>query len=154
MDNGVVRDATEEEIAEIEARCADSLDRTKAEAIAKSYRDVDKVTEDAIGRRSEEYKDAAAAARAYAAAGYEGAVDEDISSYAQFNPTGKAQTNQWAADQIIARADAMEAAKKSMRSKRFEHQAAMRAATTAEELAVAVAAWDAFIAATRAELGL
>jgi hypothetical protein len=123
-------------------------------ALAKTYTDVDAVVRDAIGNRAEEYKDAAAAARAYAAAGYEGEVDEGISSYALFNPTGEAQANQWAAEQIIARADAMDTAKRSMRSKRFEHQAAMRAASTPEELDAAVAAWDAFIVETRASLGI
>jgi hypothetical protein len=123
-------------------------------AIAATYTDVDKVYADAVGNRTEEYKDAEADARAYKAAGYAGDVSGYVSDYALHNPTGAAQSNQWAAEQIIARADAFAAAKLSMRSQRFASQAAMRAAGTPEELAAAVAEWDEFIAGVRADLGL
>lgn len=150
----VERDASDEEMAEIEARAADSLAAAINAADRKTYTDVDTVTADAVGNRTEEYRDAEEAARAFAAAGYEGDVDLSVSSYAQFNPTGEAQTNQWAADQIITRADAFRAAQKEMRAKRFESQAAIRAATNLDELNAAVAAWDQFIAETRSALGL
>lgn len=154
LDNGVVRDATPEEAAEIDARKLVDLDALKTEALSAAYSDVDKVTFDAVGNRVEEYKAAETAARAYADAGYTGTVDEYVSSYALHNPTGAEQTNQWAADQIVARADSFRAAQKSMRAQRFESQAAIRAATTPDELEAAVNTWDAFIASTRSQLGL
>lgn len=151
-DNGVVRDATPEEIAEIEARATLRLDALKAAAITKTYADVDAVTAATVGNRTEEYRVAEEAARAYAAAGYAGDVAADVSAFAQFNPTGVAQSNQWAADQIIAKADAYRAAQTAMRTKRFERQTDIRAATTQEELAAVVAVWDQFIADMRSAL--
>jgi hypothetical protein len=148
----VARDATPEELADLYP--AVDMAALKDTALARTYADVDKVTFDAVGNRVEEYKDAEAAARAYVAAGYTGDADSDISSYARHNPTGMEQTSQWAADQIIARADAFRAAQKAMRAKRFECQAAMRAATAPEGLAMAVQDWDGFITQTRADLGL
>jgi hypothetical protein len=130
------------------------LDALKSAAIAKTYADVDAVYDAAVGRRATEYQEAEAAARAFADAGYAGDVSEYVSDYALHNPTGAEQSNQWAADQIIARADAFRAAQKAMRTQRFAGQAAMRAATTPEQLAAAQESWAAFIAETRAELGL
>jgi hypothetical protein len=143
-----------EKTAEQLAAEAASLQADIEAAVRRCYPDVDAVTRDAVGERTEEYRDAEAAARAFVAAGYEGEVDGDVSSYAQHNPTGAAQTNAWAADGIIARADAFKVAKKTMRSQRFASQAAMRAAATPAQLASAIANWDAFIADTRATLGL
>jgi hypothetical protein len=123
-------------------------------AVAQCYADVDAVTSAAVGGRTEEYRDAETAARAYVNAGYEGDVDTDVSSFAQHNPTGEVQTNAWAADQIIARADAFRAAQKQMRSQRFAGQALMRTAATLEQLSTAVAAWREFIAGIHSALGL
>jgi hypothetical protein len=145
----VVDKSPEQLAAEAEALKA-SIDT----AVVQCYADVDAVTRAAVGGRTEEYRDAEAAARAFVSAGYEGDVDSDVSSFAEHNPTGQVQTNAWAADQIIARADAFRAAQKAMRAKRFECQACMRAATTQEQLAAAVAAWRAFIAGIRSALGL
>lgn len=131
-----------------------NLAALKADAIAKTYRDVDAVYDAAVGRRTTEYQKAEEDARAYREAGYIGDVSTRISKYAEKNPTGQPQTNQWAADQIIARADAFHEAEDSMRDVRFDCQAAMRAATSAEELATAVAAWNTFVAEMRQTLGL
>jgi len=130
------------------------LSALRTAAVTRTYVDVDAVTADAVGNRVEEYRDAEAAARAYAAAGYQGDVDLSVSSYAQYNPTGEVQTSQWAADQIIARADAFRAAQKEMRAKRFESQAAIRAAATKDELDAALAVWDQFMADIRSALVL
>jgi hypothetical protein len=130
------------------------LPALKATAIAKTYPDVDAVYKAAVGRRTTEYEKAEDAARAYKAAGYTGEISTRVSKYAEKNSTGVAQTNRWATDQIIARADAFHAAEDSMRDARFDSQADMRAATTQVELDAAVAEWDSFIAATRADLGL
>lgn len=154
LDAGVLRDATPDEIAEIEVRQVVALPAAALAAVAKTYRDVDGIHEAAVGSRATEYADAEIAARAFVAAGYAGTVSDYVAGFALNNPTGIAQTNQWAADQIIARADAFHAAKLALRSQRFARQAEMRAATTDEELATAVSAWDGFIATVRAQLGL
>ncbi|MGZ9027386.1 MAG: hypothetical protein ACXW2U_08950 [Telluria sp.] len=131
-----------------------SLTSEIALALEQTYRDVDAVYDAAVGKREPEYRDAEAAARAFVAAGYEGDADEDVSEFALHNPTRVEQTNQWAANQIIARADAFRNAQKLMRSTRFARQADMRAAVTVDQLAGAVASWDEFIAGVRAQLGL
>lgn len=120
----------------------------RSSAIAKTYADVDEVYTIAIGNRAEEYKQAEADARAYAAAGYTGTPTAYVSGWA----TAKGLTNQQSADAIIARADALTAAKLSLRNQRFVSQAAMSAATTRSELDAAVATWDAYVAATKAAL--
>lgn len=130
------------------------LAAAQAAAIAKTYIDVDAVYEAAIGRRATEYADAESEARAYAAAGYTGIAGEYVDGFARRNPTGIVQTSQWAAQQIIGRADAFNSAALSMRTTRFDRQADMRAATTAAELATAVTAWSNFIATLRAQLGV
>jgi hypothetical protein len=153
----IERDMTPEEIAAREAEisaAALDLAALKTAAINATYADVDAVTAAAVGNRVEEYRDAEAAARAFVEAGYEGAVDEYVSSYAKYNPTGEERTDAWAADQIIARADAFRAAQKSMRTERFACQAEMRAAATPEQLGAAVHAWETFIAEIRSALGV
>lgn len=151
--DGVVRDLTPEEAAGL-APSAPSLQALADKAIAKTYADVDSVIAAAVGNRAEEYKDAEAAARAFLLADDDAEVDVSVSSYAQHNPTGQAQTNTWAAERIIQRADAFRAAQKSMRAERFARQADMRAAITPDELSAAVQAWENFINGVRSTLGL
>lgn len=123
-------------------------------ALAATYVDVDRVYADCVGNRTEEYKDSETDARAFAAAGYVGEPTANVSSFARRNPTGVAQTNEWAAKQIIAQADAYSAAKIAMREQRFDTQADMRACTTLADLAQVSHAWDQFIIQLRAGLGL
>lgn len=149
--NWALVDFTADELA---ARAANALPARRDAAIAKCYPDIDAIYADAVGNRTEEYKDAESDARAFKAAGYTGTVTDYVHDFALHNPTGTEQTDQWAADQIIARADAFASAKLSMRSQRFASQAAMRAATTNAELDSAVNAWNSFIATTRQNLGL
>lgn len=120
-----------------------------AVAIAKTYVDVDALYAAAVGNRAEEYRQAEAAALAYQAAGYSGAVSEYVSSWAASNPP---MTNAQSADIIIARATALRSAMAAARTQRFASQAAMRAAATRAELDTAVATWNAFVAATRTAL--
>jgi hypothetical protein len=131
-----------------------NLEALKTAAISSTYGDVDAVTAAAVGNRVEEYRDAESAARAFVEAGYVGDVDEYVTSYARYNPTGLQQTNAWAADQIIARADAFRVAQRGMRTQRFASQAAMRQAETPEALAAAVKAWGHFIVGMRTALGV
>lgn len=130
------------------------LEALKAASIEKTYADVDAVIVAAVGSRAEEYKEAEAAARAFLQGGDEADVDVSVSSYALYNPTGQVQTNTWAAEQIIQRADAFRGAQKMMRAERFARQAKMRGAETPEELAAVVEGWEAFIAGVRSALGL
>lgn len=131
-----------------------SLDDRKNAAIAKCYTDIDAIYADAVGNRTEEYKDAESDARAFKDAGYTGTVSDYVHDYALNNPTGTAQTDQWAADQIISRANAFAQAKLSMRSQRFSSQAALRAAAVNADVDAAVSDWNNFIDTTRANLGL
>lgn len=131
-----------------------SLADCKTSAIAGTYADVDGLYALAIGNRGAEYQKAEAQARAYAAAGYTGTPSEYITAYAVSNATGEVQTNQWSADAIIARADALDAAQVALRSQRFASQAAIRAAADYAALDAAVAEWSAFVQTIRAALAL
>jgi hypothetical protein len=131
-----------------------TLASLQADAIAQTYPDVDAVYEAAIGRRATEYAEAEVDARAFAADAYTVDTTPYVTGFALRNPTGVAQTNEWAARQIIGRADAFKQAQLAMRNTRFDRQADMRAATTYAELQAAVSAWDGFIAALRSQLGI
>lgn len=131
------------------------LDDIKGTAIARTYADVDAVYDAAIGRRASEYERAEDAARAYLAAEPKPAVVSDyITGHAQNNPTGQQQTNDWAAQQIVERADTFRWAELQMRNVRFARQADMRAAVTTDELGAAVGEWGDFLIWLRATLGL
>lgn len=123
-----------------------------AAAVAKCYIDIDAIYDAAIGKRQAEYTDAEADARAFVADG--AAATENIKGFARANPTGAAQSNLWAAEQIIARADAFRAAQVAMRTQRFDSQATMRACSTPADLAHVIYLWDQFIAGLRAQLGI
>lgn len=136
------------EDARLAAITAAALPNAKASAIAKTYSDVDAIYDLAIGNRAEEYKQAEVDARAFKAAGYTGTPSAYVSGWAAV----KGLTNTQSADAIIARADALTAAKLSLRNQRFTSQASINAATTSIEVDTAIAAWDVFIAATKAAL--
>lgn len=124
-----------------------ALEDLKAQTIAKTYADVDAVYIAAVGMRTPEYEEAEVVARAYLAAEVKPSpASEYITSHALNNPTGLVQSETWAAQQIVERADAFSWAKRQMRSVRFARQTQIRAATTHAELAAAVAEWDEFIA--------
>lgn len=151
---------TELTVADLAQQAADlvqmatDLKHSADAAIAVTYADVDAVYSDAVGQRGPEYTDAETDARAFVAAGYAGTPSPYVSDFAAHNPTGAVQSNQWAADNIIARADAFKSAKLAMRTTRFVRQAEMRAATSAADLDAAVAKWKGFIVGLRAALGL
>lgn len=130
------------------------LSDLQAKAIAKTYIDVDSVYDAAVGRRTTEYARAEEAARAFQSPDFTGPVSGYISGHAASNPTGQVQTNEWAAQQIVERADAFKWAELQMRNVRFARQADMRAATTPAELSAAVASWENFIAWLRSLLGV
>jgi len=119
-------------------------------AIAKTYSDVDAIYTAAVGNREAEYIQAEQDARAFKAAGYVGTPSAYISGWA----TVKSITNQAATDAIIAKADALQTAKLSLRNTRFTSQAAIQNSTTQAQLDTAVATWNAFISTTKTSLGL
>jgi hypothetical protein len=132
-----------------------ALEEAKAAAIARTYPDVDGVYRDAVGNRTTEYANAEAAAREYMAAEVKPEIVSGyLTGHARSNPTGEVQSNEWACQQIIERADAFRWAELQMRNVRFDRQADMRAATTDADLVAAVAAWEGFIVWLRATLGL
>lgn len=124
------------------------------EALARCYTDIDAVVFDAVGNRGEEYKEAEVEARAFIDSGCAEPAPQSVQTFAKKNPTMQVRSNEWAARQVIGRADALAAAKRDMRDQRFISQYDMRAATTVDELNLAVKAWSDFIASTRAALGL
>lgn len=126
----------------------------KAAATTKTFADVDAVIWDAVGNRTREYELAEQAARAFAAAGYQGEVSRLVTAYALNNPTMQEQSNEWAAQNIIARASAFDWATEEMRDKRMYYGVRMQSAATHTELAAAVSGWNDFIAGLRAQLGL
>jgi hypothetical protein len=127
-----------------------TLGDSKESAIAKTYADVDDLYAYAVGNREQEYLRAEVEARAYKATGYTGTVSPYTSGWGAAQTP--AMTGQQSADAIIAKADALAAAKLALRNTRFTSQAAMRAATTQSELDAEVAAWDAFCATVKAGL--
>lgn len=134
---------------------AASLAQLQASAIARTYVDVDAVYAAAVGNRTVEYTKAEAAARAYLTAEVKPSpASSFVTGHALNNPTGQVQSEAWAAQQIVEKADAFSWAVGHMRDVRFARQADMRAATTPEELAAAVASWANFITWLRATLDL
>lgn len=127
-----------------------TLAELRNEAIAATYEDVDAIYALAIGNRGEEYKQAEVDARAFKSAGYSGTVSPYVAGWAAV----KGLTNQQSADAIIARADALAAAKLSMRNQRFTSQAAMQNAADQAQLDAAVAEWRAFTASIKTALGM
>jgi len=126
-----------------------------ASCVAQTYLDVDAVYETAIGNRTAEYTSAEEAAIAFLAADPKPIIASDyITGHALNNPTGQVQSEAWAAQQIIERADAFRWAALQMRNVRFAHQSSMREAATHEELDATVASWNEFITWLRGVLGL
>lgn len=132
----------------------ETFQQRRQKAVDKCLTDVDQVTLAAVGARGKEYVKAEVEARAFKAANYEGPAHSYVSSYALYNPTRETKTNKWAADVIIARADAFEAAEEALRTERFRLQHAMYGADNDAELAFPVAEWNGFINGLRAQLGI
>lgn len=127
-----------------------NLAAKKTRAIADVDADVDAIVDEVIGNRGFEYKNAYADALAYKAAVYSGSVPRSVQHWATMN----IQTTQWAADNVIATADAWTGAEVAMREHRLEAKKAMRDATTSAQLTAAVQAWNAFVSYIRGQLGI
>lgn len=111
--------------------------------------EVDAIYAFAVGNRTTEYQKAEAQARAYRAAGYGGETPNAVASWAK--ATGK--STQWAADDIIATADAWHTAEDTIRDVRLACKEAARNSKTEIELAAVRSQWSAFVTRMRAQLG-
>lgn len=148
--NGVEVDLTPEEIAELEASRTINLAELKKAMQKQVDAQVDAIMRDCIGERATEYQRAENQARAYKAAGYSGTVPTTVRVWAET----KSWTNQQAADDIIAQADAWIAAQDAIRENRLKTKEAYRVATSDAQLATAQAAWSAFVISMRNALGV
>ena len=99
------------------------------------------------GYRGTEYLLAESDATAYKSAGYTGEVPSSVQSWA----SAKAQTAQWAADDILATAAGWRAAQSAIRAQRLARKEQARTAT---DLGPVAAAWAGFVATIRAALGV
>lgn len=112
--------------------------------------DVDQVFQEVIGNRTTEYNTAYTDAEAFQAAGFLGIVPRSVQDWADVMK----QTPQWAAQNVLATANAWNGAQAEMRKNRLAAKQAARTAMQANDVMQAKAAWDTFIAATRTQLGL
>lgn len=114
-------------------------------------RDADRITEETIGARGEEYRQAEADALAFKAAGYTGAVPPFVASYV----TAKVDwTAKQAADDILATANTWRVALGQIRASRLLCKELARKAAGDEGLTIVLAQWNGFVTAIRAALGL
>ena len=109
--------------------------------------DADAIYAAVQGNRGNEYALAEQDAIAFKAASYTGTVPASVQSWA----TAKAQTAQWAADDILATASAWRTAMGAIRSNRLQRKEQARVAT---DLAPVAAAWNGFVVAIRSQLGV
>ncbi len=126
------------------------LAELKANAIRGIDSDTDAIYGAVLGNRGIEYQDAGTAATAYKAAGYSGTVPSEVQSWA----TAKAQTAQWAADDILSTATAWKIAQDAIRSTRLTKKEAVRNSADATAVATILAAWSGFVAYIRGQLGV
>jgi hypothetical protein len=123
---------------------------SKTTFIAKVDADVDGIYDAAIGNRGPEYDQASAEANAFKAAGYTGTVPASVSSWA----TAKGWTTTASADDIIAAATRLTAARDAIRAQRLLRKEQAKAATDATTLAPITAGWSGFVAYIRGQLGV
>ena len=104
----------------------------------------------AIGRRDTEYLMAEKQAQAYIDAGYTGDTYPYVHSWA----IAKGETEQWAADDIIATANTWRTVQSDVREKRLVHKENIRNAATIEEFAVIMQSWYAYVEIVKTQLGI
>lgn len=122
-----------------------------AAALAVIDADTDAIYAAVIGNRGPEYTAAEAEASAYAQAGYQGPVPVSVTAWAQ----AKGWTDREAADDILTTAAAWTAGRNAMRAARLmAKEQGVRAATTREGIAAALAQWRTVALAIRAQLGV
>ena len=112
--------------------------------------DADSIYVAALGNRATEYAEAETEAQAFKAVNYEGAVPPYVQAWA----TATGNSAQWAADNIIATADAWRTAQIAIRAHRLDCKEQARKATTQDELDTVSATWAAFVTSIKAQLGI
>lgn len=126
----------------------------KADAITtlvkKIDADADAIYAAALGNRATEYTQAEEQAIVYRSAGYSG----DVPDYVQVWADAKGESAQWAADNIIATADAWRAAQTAIRAQRLLRKEQAKAATTQAELDAVATAWGGFVSLIKTQLGI
>lgn len=137
-------------VGELPEPPAPDLAPLRAEAVAQIDADVDAIYGAAIGLRQAEYEEAERQAHVYAQGGYVGTVPGMVQSWA----TAKGWTAEQAADDILQQAAIWRGAQDAIRAARLLCKEQARNAATAEALAGVRAAWSAFVAVVRGQLGL
>lgn len=112
--------------------------------------DADAIYTAALGQRATEYAQAEAEAQAFKDAVYSGAVPVYVQAWA--GATGN--TAQWAADDILSTATAWRTAQASIRANRLARKTEAREAADFDALTEIKAAWETFLVAIRAQLGM
>jgi hypothetical protein len=124
---------------------------TPAQALIKRVdADVDAVFQEVVGSRSTEYNAAYADALAYQTAGFAGAVPQSVQDWAII----MRQTPTWAAQNVLATANAWTAAQAAMRKNRLATKQAARTAQSYDQILAAQQAWNGFMASIRQQLGI
>lgn len=126
------------------------IDGARAEALLKVDADVDAIYTAVVGSRGLEYEAAEREAQTYATAGYTGTPGPMVQSWADV----KGWPADEAADDILAQAAQWRGAMAAIRAKRLSTKEGLRLASDAGKLAETINEWAAFVAATRAALGL
>lgn len=119
----------------------------KSRLIKKIDTDADAIYQAVQGSRGSEYALAEADAVAFKAAGYTGSVPASVHAWA----AAKSQTDQWAADDILATATAWRSAMSAIRTNRLACKEAARSAVDVSAVAIQ---WSGFVVAIRGQLGL
>ena len=133
---------TNAEATEITAPPPPTADQLAAQIDAEA----DTIIGAVIGNRAQEYVDADAAAAAYKAAGYSGPVPGPVQVWA----TVEGRTAAWAADNILAQADAWRTASLAIRQARLTTKKRVRDG----DAAGALAAWAGFVSTIKTQLGV
>ena len=133
-----------------EAMVAAALAPLKAAFIKKVDTDVDAIYDAAVGNRGPEYDQASLDANAFKAASYGGTIPSSVSSWA----TAKGWSAQVAADDIIAAAARLAAARDAIRAQRLLRKEQAKATTDSTALETVSAQWVGFVAAVRSQLGV
>ncbi len=127
-----------------------SLDEYKTSSTIRIDADCDDIFAAVVGNRLSEYSASEADATAYKTAGYTGQVPMNVHCWA----LAKGQSDQWAADNILATAEQWRGAQSLIRANRLGRKEDVKNSANAERVTIAMNAWDAFLVVIRKQLGI
>lgn len=130
-----------------------SLADARAAAVRQIDAEADAIRKAVIGERATEYQRAYDQAAAFRAAGYGGPVPSSVQSWATAK-AGAGWSVQQCCDDILATGDAWLAAEDAIRAARLVRKEQARSAIDAVAVGDALAAWTAFAADIRGQLGV